>query len=451
MFALARNWELTPFPFILCVLIILGLRHLILRRRQFLAMDAESALLAGWILFPCSPLLLFEDLLELHPYEYMAHMVVAYGALLLGLRFIQKKGDDREDTYSYQLAWLFSARATHLATVFSVLYVTVALTIFLVDGGIGRARDLWMSGQALHSFLVSVETERLDATFVGSLEKYLQAVFLLAWAIVFRKRARLGCLLWVLYTIPTIDRYMGRSEILRQSAVPILVLYMQRPNYRKMITTGLTALLPVVLLFLSWFSYFRLGSMGGRPIEGMMDGIVIDFALPGLTGSKLARADGLESDVLNYALAYATFPVPRILWPDKPGDDLNFVGTHYLTGRLVGLDNPVLTFTVMGEAWHYFGMYGYPIFMFTVGAFIGLWERKVRGSSAFCGFHAFLIMQCVIQMRSTVLHLFQTQFPYLLIVAALSLVHAKYHYPRDVLRVADAPLPRMQFKKAGAP
>jgi hypothetical protein len=163
-------------------------------------------------------------------------------------------------------------------------------------------------------------------------------------------------------------------------------------------------ILAAVLFFSVWMRYFRLGEAAdpnnlssSQFVDDIRDSVA--SAIPPAT-SILAIYPG-AGGWTDYVVGLLAQPVPRLIWHDKPElGRFNQNMTAILFGR-IGKDQAVMTYTMLGEAWYYFGPWGTFILFFLFGIFSKLFQNAFSSINFALVFFLEIVYQAFMQTRST--------------------------------------------------
>jgi hypothetical protein len=110
---------------------------------------------------------------------------------------------------------------------------------------------------------------------------------------------------------------------------------------------------------------------------------------------------------LEYLISLIGFLIPRSLWPDKPLIMYNFEITYLYTGNWPKPGNSIVTSTILGEAWYYFGVTGTFTLLVVFGAYAQLIEVMLSRTVWTLGIYYSTIYLSFILVRSTFLTYYQ--------------------------------------------
>jgi hypothetical protein len=118
-------------------------------------------------------------------------------------------------------------------------------------------------------------------------------------------------------------------------------------------------------------------------------------------------ASELRGSGSDYIISMLTFLIPRSIWPAKPALLYNYEISYLVTGYRIGEGTSVVTSTMLGEAWYYFGWVGTILLMLMFGATAQFLERFLVQAPLTMGLYFTAWYSSMIQIRSTYLTYYQ--------------------------------------------
>lgn len=235
---------------------------------------------------------------------------------------------------------------------------------------------------------------------------FVSYIFVSLWVIAFARAPRMAMLIYVLHIVPTLGQYFSRSGLLSMLTVPYLAyLVFYRPSRRWLVTQFAIGVI-VVIIFFSWNASTRLGQNYAVTLDTVVADTIRDAGNSVIPASKILRVD-LRGNTEDYLTSMVTFIIPRAIWPNKPILLYNYDISYLMTGSLVGQGTSVITSTMLGEAWYYFGWIGTILLMFMFGVTAQVLERFLTRDLLTLGIYFIVWFNSFVLIRSTFLTYFQ--------------------------------------------
>ena len=133
-------------------------------------------------------------------------------------------------------------------------------------------------------------------------------------------------------------------------------------------------------------------------------------------------SENIRGNPSAYFMALATFLIPRSIWNDKPNEQYNYEMTYRLTGSIIGQGTSVVTSTMLGEAWYYFGWSGTIWLMLMFGFSAYFFEYVLSRNIYFLGLFFEIFYLTVIYIRSTFLTYYQAGIAAILAAIAVKII-----------------------------
>jgi oligosaccharide repeat unit polymerase len=370
-----------------------------------------TSVTAGFITFLGLGILAYSKSLYLSINIFTLLVILAYMSFLLGAIVVQIWVNKNFLTKTGEIS---DGSTAKVSLTFITLYAIFAIVQFLRGGGIPRAIDLFLGGYAHREYLAELST--LQALNSGGIEAFgtniMQGIFLCFWVVGFSKHPRYSIILYVLAILPIFVSYTSRSQLLGQILVPILGYYTFFRPSRHVLITQIAIFTVSILFFFSWNSAIRLGLVYDATVERFISDTLRD------SGNSVEPATAIltqnwRGDPLDYVISLVSFLIPRSIWPEKPLLLYNVEITFLYSGAWPGPGNPIITSTMLGEAWYYFGVAGTFILMVLFGAYAQLLDVILSRTIWTLGIYYAIIYLSFILIRSTFLTYYQTGISYL--------------------------------------
>lgn len=365
-----------------------------------------TAATAGFILFLALPLLGYSNLFMVSVDEYgflvwLAYLVFMIGAALARWLWGKSRPMGLHPRPSRALMqW---------AIAFSFLWVTLLFAKFIVTGGPARAIDVFFGGWAHFDEVARIgeqATSNSGQDLSSLLLAFLNNVFLCLWTVMFISRPKTALVLWGVYIVSGLDVYVSRSGLLGKAVVPLLAYFVfYRPSRRRLVVL-LTGMAIIVLIYFSWNAAIRVGKSYDLSTEAVVSDTIRDAGNSAIPATIILSSN-FRGDPVNYFASMATFLIPHAIWPDKPTELYNYDMTYFLTGMSVGKGTSVVTSTMLGEAWYYFGWTGTIWLMLLFGFAAYTFERVLTSRLVLIGLYFNIVYLTFIQIRSTFLTYYQ--------------------------------------------
>jgi hypothetical protein len=225
---------------------------------------------------------------------------------------------------------------------------------------------------------------------------------------------------------------MGRTTLAVFLIIPWACYVLTFHPSGKSVFLQSVGLLCAATVSLAVLSYLRLGYIERISGLGLYD-VVEELkastfsAVPGTWVLNLSyRGDWAE-----YLVSLFSYPVPRIIWGNKPLIEFNLLMTSIMTGRSVGPDNSIMTFTMLAEGWFYFGAPGSIVIMLLFGFSAKIFEKLFSSNDLFLTSYGFLVLNALLQMRSTFLGFYSFALTHFINVLVLLLL-VKAAFPKKI-------------------
>jgi hypothetical protein len=336
-----------------------------------------------------------------------------------------------------------------LNSVVIVLTLLLLLQPVLQTGSLGRIWQQWTSGDALHGYLDNYSAN-LQSSAAGEHaaadtgEAILNIAFLIAWGDLHKRRRRAAAWLWAARVVLALSGYLGRSSLLMLVLLPFVAEYLDGHVATRKLSKVLVLTIAASLIIMVGGQSLRMG-FGLRPGLGSTAAIGKTFEAdvrPFAYGMDV-RESTLRGPADEYVWALLTAGVPRAVWRTKPWVATNAELTQILTGSSIGRGTAILTFTVAGEAWYYFGDWG-PVVLFFMFGFIAVMTSTflAKCGSIFGMLRSYVLFTMAFLMRSTFMDLWMVSL--LIIVVTLG-----YLLLFGSNREGHFPLPRLGAAHVG--
>jgi uncharacterized membrane protein len=187
------------------------------------------------------------------------------------------------------------------------------------------------------------------------------------------------------------------------------------------------SIVTIVIVFFSWNSAARLGA-----IYEFSTGKVIDDVFRDAGGSiipaSLILAENYRGNSREYMTSYFTFLIPRAIWKTKPYAEFNFLISNWYSGKVVGYGTSVVTSTMLGEGWYYFGWSGAFWLFMVFGILSQVIEIVLSKNILLFGMLLNIVYLTFVQIRSTFLSYYQEcVFSVLLGIVLVSILNILSH------------------------
>lgn len=211
-----------------------------------------------------------------------------------------------------------------------------------------------------------------------------------------KKRVMLG---FIMLAIEAFAVSQHRTPVI----TPLLLMFMYYHLYIKQLKPVTFVVIGImVILFMSFAAYVRVGNIGLASGQTFQQQIA--HGLRGLNTSESFSEMKTEIDKgrIEYEYGYQLWlelltPVPRAIWPTKPNVSFSSRMTEEIYGR-IGEGNWVRTFTVWGEGYAQFGLFGVILYSFILA--YGL-KKFIQYLSGFGGFEL-LMLNFLVTMPSLI-------------------------------------------------
>jgi len=362
----------------------------------------------GFILFFASTILGYSSHIVIENWEYVLLICIAYFFFILGAIFARRIMGKRSD-FDKQLSP--GNFLTAFAMIFCIIWISYLLFHFIRLGSFSQAYRTFFGGTAHFQYVtdIGINADSIKSQDFGTLiNKFFTNIFYCCWFIIFIKRPKLAISMWLFYVVFGLATYTSRTTLLSQVAIPFfayIVVFHPRPRF--LFFQVMIASIVVVILF-SWYSAVRIGRGFKASPETVVKTTMFDIGSSGIYATNiLASSSILRGDPINYLTNMVVFIIPRSLWEDKPYENYNYWMTIQLTGHSIGVGNSVLTTTMLGEAWYYFGVSGTIWLMLIFGFYSYFLEWFLTRHYYTFGVFIQMTILAFIQIRSTFLTFFQ--------------------------------------------
>jgi hypothetical protein len=401
---------------------IIGLTRLLFVRILPLRLfSVTTAATLGFVLFLVFPIVGYSDLLAISLESYCGFVWLAYVCFLMGAAMARRLlGENKKFDNERSL----DGKLTGFALGFCVVWVLVLLFEFFWKGGFAHMRDVFFGGWAHLEVLAQIGDLTSNNQGLGLLEIgriFLGNIFPCFWVHLYLKMPKRAVIIWGVYTLTYLDEYIARSALLGLMLVPIFAYIMlNHVSARRVVLLSATVFV-AGLAFLSWDSAVRLGVNYKVSTEQIVSDTIRDAGNSAIPAT-IILSKKIRGNSNDYFLAIATFLIPRSAWDDKPNEQYNYEMTYQLTGLLVGHGTSVITSTMLGEAWYYFGWTGtiwlMLMFGFSAYSFESILTKSMNSIGLF--FNIFYIT--IIYIRSTFLAYYQAGIMALLAAGAVMVI-----------------------------
>jgi hypothetical protein len=390
---------------LLCGLIIL-IRWIFLRILPFRMISVVTAVTIGFLLFFATTVLRYLNNLHIPIILYSFLVCLGYVSFLVGIILAR--------------SWLKTSRPVNelktprqgistIAVVYCLLWVGFSFIRFLQGGGLSGVKSILFGGVALANQIQQIGEQAQHVTGLSILNILTiigTSVFICLWIILFMKMPKRAILLYLLLLLFQSVDYFSRTGLLGRVSVPILAwITIYRPSKRRL-AIFLTSFIIVVLTFFSWYAATRVGQTYSLTSKTVVSDTMRDAGDSGVRAT-IILASKLRGDSLSYMESMLEFLIPRSIWKGKLALQFNYEMTWLLTGRTIGNGTSVLTSTMLGEAWYYFGWMGTIWIFLMFGFFAYSFERFLTMHILLVGLAFNLIFDALVQIRSTFLTFFQ--------------------------------------------
>ena len=360
----------------------------------------------GFVLFLCIPILGYSDFLEYSVLRFSIDIWLAYLSFLIGAS-IARIIFGRSVSLSIlpKPSPIFTRNAVRLC----YFWVITAWIVFILTDGPANSIDVIFGGYSHLDYIEEISAQVDNPSGLGILDavKILaDNIFISLWVVYFLKAPKKATVIWFLYIITTMDEYFSRSGIIGKALIPYIAYLVFYPPPKKHIAVQLATAFSIIMIFMSWNSAVRIGKSYTFSPEIVISDVIRDAGSSGVSAS-IILSEKIRGDPERYLLNLATFVIPRTIWKDKPAEQYNYMITSILTGSRVGEGTSVITSTMLGEAWYYFGWIGTVILMFTFGFFTYLLEYHLSRNILFVGLYLSMFFISIVYIRSTFFDYFQ--------------------------------------------
>ncbi len=224
--------------------------------------------------------------------------------------------------------------------------------------------------------------------FFSYLKRFLTIPVYLQMFLFWKSHNRLGWFYFVTLLLELVLFSHTRFVILSLLVLPLLYYHF---IIRPIAIKKLIILMFLMLMLIGAFNVIRGGGAQDREISSYSKTI---FLYEQLTKAGSSSTEtfykvfkGIQKNKIDvefgkqYLLALYT-PIPRMLWPDKPIVSYFWRLTEIVEGQLPGIGQKVLTSTILGEAYHQFGLVGvfltpliYMLMIYFYTLFFGRYEH----------------------------------------------------------------------------
>ena len=403
MITIALNWEW----FILTCFIIGVSRLLFLRFLPFKLISITTAATVGFGAFLVLPILGYSNLFAISLRDYSLYVCLAYFSFLTGASLARRLFVGRE---SPKIKFTPGADQTTFAAIFCVLWLAILLGEFFLKCGFVHMWDVIFGGWA-HIQLLTQIGELMQSnqgfSYLDAGKILLDDMFCCFWVILYMKVPKRALVIWTVFIITNLGDYISRSSLLELVLVPFFAyVLLNRPSAKKLtVLSGI--LLLISLIFFSWDSSIRLGLNPSVTADKVFSDTMRD-AGDSAVPATVILARNIRGQPSTYIIGLATFLIPRSIWNNKPNLQYNYDMTYLLTGMLIGQGTSVITSTMLGEAWYYFGWSGTIWLMLVFGFFAYFFESFLGNNIYFLGLFFEIFYLTIIEVRSEFIAYYQS-------------------------------------------
>ena len=360
----------------------------------------------GFFVFLALPILVYSEELAFSAATYSALVVIAYTCFMIG-GFLSKKvlgkSSPTHSVFDYKPA------AYQFSLLVATLFVIIGLSIFLATNGLSKVFDVFLGGWSHLAEVEAIGERAANIQGIGVKQVFktiAEVLFVCIWILSFKKWPKWSMVIWFLGILITLDQYTSRSELLGKAIVPYLAyLEIIQPS-RKKILVQFAAITLVTLIYFSWQSRVRIGDDFVLAPDAIISSTLRDAGNSIVPASEILESN-IRGNKINYFKSMLGFLIPRAIWHDKPDEQFNYEITYILSGKPIGKGNSVITTTMLGEAWYYFGWSGTIWLMLIFGFTVYAFDRLFALDPLLLGGYFILLYQGFIQIRSTYLTFFQ--------------------------------------------
>jgi hypothetical protein len=393
--------------FLLAVAAIGATRLVFTRFLPLKLFSIATAATIGFVLFLLFPVLGFSTALAISVQEYSGYVWLAYASFMTGAALARRLfGENPRPDVPASL----DGRLLNFAWVFCISWTAVLVLEFFRAGGFDHMRDVIFGGWAHLEVLAEIgelmqRNQGLNFLQIGRI--LLGNIFICLWVLLFTRMPKRALVLWAVYILTNLDRYISRSTLLGLLLIPFFayLLFNRPPLRRAALLAG--ALFIASLVFFSWNSSVRLGLNYRMSTDQIISDTMRDAGNSAIPATMIFSRN-LRGDTDNYFLAIATFMIPRSIWHEKPKEEYNYEMTYQLTGLMIGQGTSVKTSTMLGEAWYYFGRSGAIWLMLMFGFAAYSYEKALTANVYVIGLYFKIFYLTITYVRSTFLTYYQT-------------------------------------------
>lgn len=402
MDVLAFNW----IPFIAVMAAVIFVKKIFFKIIPFDRFSILNLFTLGFFIFLIFPILGYSNDIAISIGKYSLLTVFAFFSFFIGVSAFKIISGNKHFK-------LKDCNLKNSATIFTFLILSIWIIIrfvfFVINDGPSRVMDVIWGGWAHFAEVEKIGEKALMISGVGLIQGFIiiaEIIFAYLWVILYKKWPKYSLLLWYFYFLLRLDHYVSRSELLGIAIFPYIVyLIINKPTERKIIIQMVGVISAVIILF-SWYSSVRLGNKYTLQYDVVVADTIRDTGVSIVPATEILFS-GIRGNGNDYLLSMAGFLIPRIIWKGKPKEQYNYDITYKLTGKLVGQGTSVITSTILGEAWYYFGLNGTFLLMLIIGFIIAFFDNLFNSDPLLLGGYITIMYQAVIQVRSTFLTLYQ--------------------------------------------
>lgn len=398
--------ELNWGAFVLLTIAVIGSRLLF---APFLPLDLlaiSTPITIGFIAFLGLGVLAYSDVLRVNTTQFSFYIWISYVSFLVGATLLSSRKRVTDSVIKMRAP---NRQLVRLALIYCILYVLIEIIVLQSKGGVPQILSVLFGGTAHREYVASLNITTRFSEGLGLsaiLEMLSFYLFMALWVIVFIRNPRVALLLYTLHVIAFMAEYFSRSGLLAKLSVPYLAyMAFYRPNWRSL-SVQLGVVVVATLVFFSWNAAIRLGQDYELSFEQVVTDTLSHAGGSVVPASQIAHYN-LRGDPNEYIISMMTFLIPRALWESKPLIQYNAEITYLLTGRWVGDGTSIVTSTMLGEAWYFFGWIGMMILMMFFGMTAQFLERLLVHRPLTIGLFFLMWFSAFAQVRSTYLTFFQ--------------------------------------------
>lgn len=399
-------------------------RILILAKQPLARFSVDNAVWLGFILFFALPAGFAPELIRILPGDYAVYILLSYWAFCVASTLAAKSGALLSKSRLLSLS--VTPQLLRVALTYCLVFVTLRFIRFFQGGGMSAVRDLWLFGDPMRAYLCEAESLAMQPhtrEVAAVLLRTLEIMFFAMWGVVFKRKPSLSIIVWYMYVLTLLNEYMGRTALAVFLLIP-WACYLQRSHRSvRMIFLQVLGVLVAASVFLTALSYLRLGHIeriSGLSLYDVVEELKASVS-PVVYGTWVFGFH-YRGDWAEYLIALLSYPLPRVMWANKPLIEFNLMMTSMITGRSVGPDNAIITFTMMGEGWFFFGALGPIIIMFLFGVSAKMFEKLFLSNDLFLASYGFLVFNALLQIRSTFLGFYSSSLAHFITVLILLLI-----------------------------